>query len=518
VRSHVTRRELIQAAVLFVVAAALRAWLSARYFGWEEGDYGNVMHIREVLDSGFSWFRPAHMPGWYVLAAVLSLGLPTLRLAGLVLTLVASAASVAGAAWATRRLVGAQAAWLVGAWLAVQPEMFLYGSSTLRSPVYTALAVGSFCAFLAGRERSGIVLVAVAFLVRMEAFFAFFGPAAWSVLRGARRPGAVLAAAGALLGVVAAWQLYVTVGQDEGVFFLGPMGINTAGSTVEEEPFQFGPWLNEGLHTSWWFVSWLLPRKLGWTWMLLAAGGAVRLWRDGGPGRQAVVWAAFPLLFWLGEGLLSQQDPNHNLYWVWMLPIVPFLGVLAGAGYAAVDERLRDLPRLVRRVVFGAVLLSALPSFHAEGSYQMDRADRWYRPQLEVSRWLEESAAKGSGVLVSSIPEVWLKRKPNDLRVHAWWLLPGHLDGESPEEFATFLNTERIDYVLWFAEEWTDSNRIAPWLRTDEPMQVGPVGLSPVDREPGYGWILYVVTRPGAPVPAIPPPFGQGAPGRGWAP
>ena len=59
-----------QIVALMVLAAAVRSWLAPRYFGWEEGDYGNLMMIEEVLESGFTWFRASHMPGWYALGAV----------------------------------------------------------------------------------------------------------------------------------------------------------------------------------------------------------------------------------------------------------------------------------------------------------------------------------------------------------------------------------------------------------------------------------------------------------------
>ena len=50
-----------QFVVLFLAAALVRCFLSSRFFGWEEGDYGNLMMIREVIDSGFTWFHRRSM-------------------------------------------------------------------------------------------------------------------------------------------------------------------------------------------------------------------------------------------------------------------------------------------------------------------------------------------------------------------------------------------------------------------------------------------------------------------------
>lgn len=513
----------VQVVVLSVVALGLRVWLSLTYYGWEEGDYGNLMMVREVQDSGFTWFRTAHMPGWYVLGAAVRSVLPFPRLAPLLPTLLFSVLNVGLAVLVTRKLAGASAAWLVGIWLAFQPEMALYGASTLRSPVFTSLSFAGLALLLWGARDRGFLAIALGFLTRMEGFFAFFGPALWTWARGlGRGVGSLFVPAALLGGAVIAWQAYITAVHGEGFFVLGPLNINLddVAEASPEGTFEAGVWLREGLASSWSMLSWLLPRKLGWVWLALAAlglGGALRGRLPAG-GRSVALFAVFPLAFWLGTGFLSRHDPNHNLYWVWMMPLVPFVAVLAGFGWSLLERRMSRGSPALRGAAWLAVVLSVAPAFAQEATYQISRSDAWYRPQLDLARWMEESLPPDSGVLVSSIPEVWLKRIDSPLRVHSWWFLPGHLDGSDKDAFGEHLAAQRIDYVLWFSEEWTDSNRIAPWLREGVPVYAGPIALTPVDREDGYGWILYAVGRPGAPTPPVPPRYGQGVRGRGWLP
>ncbi len=512
-------RARLQFVALLALAAAWRLWLTGRYYGWEEGDYGNVMMVREVIDSRLTWFRTSHMPGWYVLSALIRLIWDAPRGSALLLTMSLSCANVALAALVARKLVSTSASWLLGLWLVFQPEMALYGASTLRSPVFASISFAGMAALLWGARDRGFGLIAGAFLIRMEGFFSLFLPALWSWARDAGRGlRSLLLPAAILGGTLAGWQLYITVAQGEGLFITSVFQINLAPDVHGGElpKFDVGAWLVQGIQSSWWLLTWTLPRKIGWTWWILAAGGGWAMWQGSSRpgGRTAVAFAAFGLAFWLGEGFVSHHEPNHNLYWVWLLHAVPFLGLLAAGGWGWLERRLPS-PGL-RAVAWAVVLISVVPSFMSETHYQASRASSWYRPQLELSTWLEEETPPGTGVLVSSIPEVWLKRQPSQLRVFSWWTLPEHVQEMDPNEFGAWLAEERIDYVVWFAEEWTDSARVAPWMVTGQNMTAGPVGLTAVDREDGYGWILYLVTQHGREQPPVPPPYGQGHRGRGW--
>ncbi len=511
-----SRRSWAQIVAVVALSLLVRAWLAPRYFGWEEGDYGNLMMIREVLDSRFTWFRPAHMPGWYSLGAVARVvGGGASRAPALWMTMGFSLLGIGVATGLARRLVSPAAAWLVGLWLAVQPETALYGASTLRSPVFATLGIVGFWLLLVGRN-AGFVATAAAFLVRMEAFFVFFLPAllTYGPQRG-RAVRALLPGALVLASVVVSWQVYLTVALHEsGPFWAGPLGQNVAGS---EEP---GAWIRSGLSSAWLLLTWTLPRKVSWTCLTLAGVGVWAAIRgQGRPGARAVLgYASLTLGFWLAEGFLAQQDPNHNLFWVWLLPAIAPLVLLAALGWGWCEERLAAAPRGARALALGLVITSAAPSFLLETRYQMDRSERWYRPQLELARWLETHARPGAGMVLGSIPEVWIQRKEHPFRVTAWWFLPRSLQGQGPEAFGEFLVDQEIDYLMWFTEEWTEAPAVAPYLAAGEAVQAGAARLIPVDREDGYGWILYVVERPGATIPASPPPYGRGAPGPGWGP
>jgi len=581
------RRAAIQFLVLCTAAALFRYLLSGRYYGWEEGDYGNIMMIREVIDSRFTWFRTAHMPGWYSMAALLSFLSDDPRTSALAMTMGFSSLNVALAGLLARKLLSPAAGWLAGTWLIFQPEMALYGASTLRSPVFTSLAFLAMAFLIWGARVRGFGLTALAFLVRMEAFFSFYIPALWSWMRdrgqGLRRIGLPLVL---LFGVVLGWQAYISLVQERclGVefdlqdinrcwstaFVLGPLGVNLAPDVHGGSGgFDLAAWLRQGVATAWVLLTWTLPRKISWVILTAAILGLWAMLRGAGrPGSATVaVYALFSLGIWLLEGFLAHHDPNHNLYWVWLLPAIPFLAVLGAAGWFVVDRRLSAAPTALRVALFAALLVAPAPAFLAEASYQMERGERWYRPQLELSRWMEDTLPTGTGVLVSSIPEVWLKRHDRGLRVYSWWLLPEEVSVSPEEELlrippgtplydryqgdpdsvpwselpaaaqalklervGDFLRREHIDYVIWFQEDWTEAPRVAPFLGyqfdfrgnllADRQHQAGPVVLTPVDRTPpipeGYGWILYVVTDAEDTERLVPPKFGAGEKGPGW--
>tara|TARA_Y100001968_G_C19394056_1_gene737228 strand:+ start:59 stop:1495 length:1437 start_codon:yes stop_codon:yes gene_type:complete len=477
---------------------------------------------------------------------------------------------------------------MVGFWLIFQPEMALYGASTLRSPVFTCLGFMAMTLLIWGSRVRGFGLTALAFLVRMEAVASFYLPALWTWICGRGRSFRQLGLPLVMLGsVMVGWQAYISLIQErclgleynledlnrcwETAFILGPLTQNLAPEVHgAQQSFDLSAWLQQGLQTSWALLTWTLPRKLSWTIVLAATVGALALLRGAARpgGKTVVVYAGFTLGVWLLEGFLAHHDPNHNLYWVWLLPAVPFLTLLAAAGWFAIDRRLVQAPKSLRAVVITAMLIGPLPSFAQEASYQMERAERWYRPQLELSRWMEEQLPAGTGVLVSSIPEVWLKRVDSKLRVYSWWLLPDEVRVSSEEELqripldselyaryqghpeqipwtqlppdarqlkldrvGNFLLKHSIQYVIWFEEDWTEAPQIAPFLGyrysptgellENQQQQAGPVLLTPIDRSPpmrdqGYGWALYVATEPDDNERLVPPRFGSGEAGPGW--
>jgi hypothetical protein len=287
-----------------------------------------------------------------------------------------------------------------------------------------------------------------------------------------------------------------------------------------------------------------------------------------------LAYAGFGLAFWLGEGLLAQHhvnpgaeglapcgilDPEHNLYWVWLLHTIPFLALLAGAGWAWLDRRMLALHPVFRHGVLLVIIASALPNFAAETELQVTRSARWYRPQLDLSTWLETATPPGTGILTSSIPEVWLKRHNTEpdpacsasgtgrvycwrrtdtgQRIYSWWTLPtsvgemvpnqvvaGSEESEafpSEQDFLQFLAAEKISYLIFFEEEWTDARRFASFLEGGEDQVAGGLRFTVLDADPpmtscGYGWHLYGVSPVDSPPPPSPPAFGQGVLGKGW--
>ncbi|MEE2829245.1 MAG: hypothetical protein VX498_08655, partial [Myxococcota bacterium] len=195
-----------------------------------------------------------------------------------------------------------------------------------------------------------------------------------------------------------------------------------------------------------------------------------------------------------------------------------------------------------------------------EISLQMERSERWYRPQLDLSTWLESTTPAGTGIVTSSIPEVWLKRKAltpdpscdpdgdgrvycwrrtdSGQRIFSWWTLPtsrGEMvpdsvtphsaDAEefpSEDDFVAFLAAERISYVIFFEEMWTDSRRFASFLEEGGDVTRGGLRFTVLDEDPpmaecGYGWRLFGVHGEGSPPPTSPPQYGQGTTGPGWS-
>jgi hypothetical protein len=522
-RAMEPRRERLAAASQFaslvLAAATVRVLLSTRFFGWEESDYGNLMMVREVLDSRFTWFRVEHMPGWYSAAALLRLLLPDARVSALALTLPISALTVGLGAYCARSVAGPGAGWLAGAWLALQPESALYGASTLHQPLAAGLVTASMALLLLARPGPAAAAAGLATLTRMEALFAALPPALWAMLRdlGLRGRGLLLPAA-ALLGCLAGWQGYVSLVHGEGLFFVGPVGVNLAPDPEGAARVQWIPWISEGLRTAAALLLWVLPRKVSWLWMLLAACGAAAALRGLGwaGSRSALAFLLGTLGYWLGTGFLFQHHPTHNLYWVWLLPTLPPLAVMAALGWSRLDRRLAPLPRPARLLVLVAVVVAPLPVFRAEAAYQIHRAELWYRPQLDLCRWLEETVPRDHAVLVASIPEVLLQREAPRMRVLSWWKLPEGVRDASRDAFGAWLAQEQVDYVVWFREDWTDAPAIAPWLADGTDAQAGPLTLRFADREDGYGWILYAAQRDGEAAPQLPPRFGSGIRGRGW--
>jgi hypothetical protein len=94
---------------------------------------------------------------------------------------------------------------------------------------------------------------------------------------------------------------------------------------------------------------------------------------------------------------------------------------------------------------------------------------------------------------------------------------------EFPNEgdFLTYLEREKITYLIFFEEEWTDARRFAAFLESGEDLVAGGLRFTLLDSDQpmascGYGWHLYGVSPVSEPPPPRPPSFGRGVLGRGW--
>jgi len=490
------RRAGLALATVLAAAAVWRGLLAARYWGWEESDYGNLAMARGVLASGFTRFDMNHLPGYYaVSAAVLALTGDAVAATRIVSGL-GGLTALAGAVWLAIRVGGARAGWVAGLLLAFQPEFALYSSTSLREPLYGGLLV--VAVLLAARERplAAGLAAAAAFLVRMDALVVA-GPVLALQAIGHPPRGRRLAAALLPLAVAAvAWSVYCRVAYGTYAFWGHSVEVNLETGLGAEASTRLA-WAGNGLRVAAVLLAGVLPDHLGWLpWAgaLLALGPLLAA----GHGERRALGAALlaTTAFWLGTAFLAQHEPGHNLYWKWMFPLVPFWTVAGVLGLLALLDRAvravgRALPWTVTALLLGATLARHL----GETGRQMDQSEALYRPQVELARRIEAEIPESVPMVLDNIPERFLSRRPHERDLRTWLdLEPG-----SPEAFGAYLARDRVGWVLWFREAWTRAPVVAPFLAGGGAVRCGPVDLVERDREEGYGWIWYEVVPVDAP-------------------
>jgi len=492
-----------QCVIVAALATAWRVYLSSRYYGWEESDYGNLYLSQLAIESGFTWFKPAYMPGYYLFGGVVRLLIRDPQAALTIVTMGWSVCATVCATALSRRLSGAGPSWMVAFLLAFQPDWALQSASTLRYPVLGATAIIAPALAIWGFRRSAICVSGYGILVHHLGAIVF--PVAHLLGEAAarrERSAGLAEIAGIFILLLGGWQIYVTGVHGEGLFILGPLQAN-AGSD---------DWtVGLGIHNVTVFLTWLLPRKLGVTWVLLVGIGLLSLLNSGMRSHRSLgVWWAALAVSWLGQGFLTTYDLNHNLFWGRLLPLVPLSGVLAALGV----RRIMDLtPRRCHAIVVVALAASVVPAFASETRYQLERSEALYRPQIEHASWLETNLQPGTVVMVSAIPEVWFKRQPSPLRVMTFSDVPVETREAGPLTTARYLRRRSVRFVWWFREEWTEAPLALPFLGGSTPVVIDGVGFVPLDREDAYGWTLYGVVWDGAPMIPTPPVRAQG-PGR----
>jgi hypothetical protein len=135
-------------------------------------------------------------------------------------------------------------------------------------------------------------------------------------------------------------------------------------------------------------------------------------------------------------------------------------------------------------------------SYAKETGRQRALSEALYRPQLRLAQRIEAEVPESTPMILDNIPACWIRRRPNARPITSWFDIP--TDG-SGAQFATWIQQNRVEYVLWFREEWTQAPRVAPFLARGGRWEAGGVELVEVDREDGYGWIFYAVEAAATP-------------------
>jgi len=474
-----------------VLALAWRLWLMPRYFGWEESDYGNLAMARGVLESGFTHYDMNHLPLYYGLSALVLAVVGDTVLATHLVSLVAGLVAVALVVLIAHRVAGREAAWIAGLAVVFQPELALYSASALREPLYAALLLASLA--LLGKEKlaAAAVFAVLAFLVRFDAL-AIMGPVllVHALGRGPRlrRVAAVLVPL--VVGVVL-WSGYCHVVHGIWRFWEHSVTVNLETGLGEEAGGQL-EWMANGARVSLALGLDVLPRHLG-HFLPLAALVALPGMAMAGHGLRRSLGLLLVLItgFWLAVGFTGQHDPGHNLYWKWLLPLVPFWGIAAGLGGAWIVRRVgARVPAPAMLGLLGLGLLVAWVQQLDETRRQLAVSEQLYKPQLELAQWIEAEIPPSVPMILDNIPACWLGRVVHERTLWTWMDIPVP---EGRDELGRWMRDEGIEYALWFREDWTQAPVVAPWLAAGGSQRLGPVTLVELEREDAYGWIWYRV-------------------------
>ena len=483
--------------VLCGLALVWRIWLGTIYAGWEESDYGNLAMIEGVRAGHFLHYDMNHMPGYYAASALVHALVQNALWAGRAVSLAGGMGALAGSIWIARRLGGAGAGLLTACWLLVQPEFALYAASTLREPMYAAALVGFVMALILRRPLVAGLFGAIAFSVRFDAIL-ILGAAACIHVWSERRPLGMLLRVLLPISVAAAgWSLYCRVDHGTFAFWSHAVAVNveTGLGAEAERPLD---WALAGVEVSVQLLGWLLPWRIGWGVWLGALGALIATpWRRPGPLRTLSATALMATGFWGAVGFVGQHSPEHNLYWKWMMPLVPLLAPLSAVGWMVLVRRLAHKSALLTGVLV-LVTAQATASHLKETHRQVSLSDELYAPQVAIGKWLEAEVPTDHTVLIDNIPACWLNRRPHDRTMISWFDVP--VPSGDAEAMGRWLQSEQVPWLLWFREDWTQAPRIAPWLADGGVHRAGEVELVERSREDSYGWILYEVRGEGIPV------------------
>jgi hypothetical protein len=383
--------------------------------------------------------------------------------------------------------------------LCLQPEFALYASTTLREPPYSAAVMLCLLALVNEKMLWAGLAASLAFLVRMDGA-AVLGPLL--LLHGLGRGPRLQRCLAGLLPLAAtifAWSAYCRWDHGTWLFWSHSVNVNieTGMGAEAEEP---GSWTLAGLSVVGGLAAWLLPWRIGWApWAGLWLALARLPWARHDPRRSAGLLALGLGAFWCGIGFIAQHAPSHNLYWKWMYPLVPVVLPLGMAGLWAAADR---LPAALRLPAVALAIVQIGWSYPQETRRQLQLSEQLYRPQVELARWLEAEVPEEVPLVWDNIPACYINRRSHERRMISWFDVPN--PSGDPSAFAAWLRAERIGYVLWFREDWTQAPLNAPFLAAGGAWEADGLRLVEQRREDSYGWILYAVEQPALDAPSPP--------------
>jgi len=504
------------AAVAGVVAAAYRAWLTTRYWGHEEEDWGNLLIIRGVLDSGFRFVETEHMPLYSFLSAAATLLTGDARTGGLLVAVLFGGLTVAVTAWIGWRWLSPAAGVIAAALLTIQPEAALYSASTLRESTYTGLSMLGI-ALVPRHLRAGAAVLGIAFFARFNVAFSLLPAlvlwAAWRTRRGVSDGPTgrqLLGAAAAVGAVVALWMGWYHHENGTVAFWGGVLERNTGEAVSDLSAIERVVAVGKALGGLFFVV---LPNHAGHAVVPLGLVGAVLLARGQAAAPEAGRWLLLAALGTAGllgaTAAVSTYEWFHNLYWKWLTPTVPFALLLAAHGGLTL---LRRIPGPAAVLVGAGLLVATAATMQRQSAFQTERSRAWYGTQIELAKWAERAWPPGVGMLTDAIPAWYLQARRSPIQVWSW--SDPDLPHNDPDAFGAYLTERGIGVVQWFQEEWVGAATAAPWLAAGKAFRAGDAVLLQVAREDGYGFIAYITTQaPGMPVPSEPPPAAAGASG-----
>ncbi len=471
---------------LCVATALLRAYFLYAYYGWEESDYGNLAMVYGVWDSGFSHYDMNHMPGYYFFGALLYGVFGDSTVAAFSVSALAGILTLGVLGQQLTRWFPVRKGWLILAALLVQPEFVLYASSSLREPLYALFLILALQALLTDQHWKYGVWGALAFSVRFEAPL-FLLPMLLCVPWQWKDRVKSLSV---LVCAVSLWMVYCWHTYDSPWFWSHAAAVNVETGLGAEATKGWEWWLN-GFSICWGLMVSIAPSHVGHGWML-AWLATPFIWRDSKKVLVCWWWSVLMTGVWLGIAFVAQHEVGHNLYWKWMYPLVPFWIVCA----------VLTVLRSSSTWLVWTVLIQGMVVQGIECKRQFDLSERLYGPQIRLAQWIEGNLDPSQPLLLDNVPACWLRRDENPFELHSWFDVPTFT---TPDELWTWADSNDVEYVLFFREEWTQAPIKASFLLDRDTIDIDNQGrIVLLDEETEYGWKWYRLIKDSSNNPTLP--------------